>query len=93
MCNASAWTDVNGTCQPWPFIPNSDIVYQTASLPLNFTISGSCSQQAAHALGNGLVNDLQQALAAAAVNDTFLTVRKGPCSSSATRREVSQHDA
>jgi hypothetical protein len=91
MCNANAWSDVNGTCQPWPIIPNSDIVYQTASLPLDLTFSGSCSQQAANALGNGLVNDLQQALAAAAVNGTFLSVIKGPCSSSSSmRREVSQ---
>jgi hypothetical protein len=64
-------------------------VYQTARLPLGLSFSGSCSKQAADALGNGLVNDLQQALAAAAVNGTFLTVKKGSCGGSIAKRGVS----
>jgi hypothetical protein len=89
---ATAWSPVNGTCQPLPItptIPNSDIVYQTARLPLGLSISGNCSKQAADALGNGLVNDLQQLLANAKVNDTFVTVLKASCSSTNKRRSVS----
>lgn len=81
---ATAWSPINGTCQPWPIVPNSDIVYQTARLQLSLAFSGICTKQAADALGNGLVNDLQQLLGSA-VGSTVVIVTKGICISSSKR--------
>jgi hypothetical protein len=77
------------TCERIPITPNAGPVYQTARLQLNLPFSGSCNKQAADALGNGLVNDLQQLLATAQVNDTTVTVTKASCSIS-KKRLVSQ---
>lgn len=81
---ATSWLPANGTCQPWPFFPNSDIVFQTASMQLSLAFSGSCTKQAADALVNGLVNDLQQLLGSTA-DVTTVTVTRGICSSSSRR--------
>jgi hypothetical protein len=45
---------------------------------MTFGFFGGCSQQAADALANGLVADMQQA--AAALSNTTVTVKKGSCS-------------
>jgi hypothetical protein len=64
-------------------------VYQTARLPLGLRYSGNCSKHAADALGNSLVNDLQQLLASEKVNDTYVAVLKASCSSTNKGRSVS----
>jgi hypothetical protein len=88
---ATAWSPVNGTCQPSPTVPNSDLAIQTSRLPLRLAFTGSCNKQAADALGNSLVNDLQQLLSNAQVNDTAIAVLKASCSSANKRSSVSDH--
>jgi hypothetical protein len=89
--NTTVWS-VTGSCQQSPVTPGTTgptVVYQTASLALGLQVSGGCSQQAADALGNGVVSDLEQLLLASSVGTATAVVKKGACSSSSSSSSAS----
>jgi hypothetical protein len=80
--NAAA-DDVSITCYPSRGAP--DVMYQVAQSTVTLSFSGGCSSQAADAAVNGLMADLQQQLAAAAVPNTTASLKRNACSNNQVR--------
>jgi hypothetical protein len=83
-CDNGTWvtTPGNDSIVCYPIVTAPDVVYQVSKSTVTLSFTGGCSSQAGDAAVNGLIADLQQQLAAAAVPNMTASVHRTACTNS-----------